>query len=187
MTENQMRFMEAVRNPHRFSDERATQNFNGDTEIHLDPDRRYGPQDRFSSMDNAAIAFGLTYYDYFFRGTFDHERGAFIYRIEENGLVYYQFGNFFTGDPVSNTFRANVVTGMVTRNITSDSSQRVAMVHTHPPNDGAFSSPDIRLAEGDYPLFPAMIIFLATEVESVLEIKKYVPNSDMDEWGLRIR
>ena len=191
---------EAIRNKYRRIDEIGTSD--GDTIIYLDPNKTYKPWDRFSSPDNAAIAFSWTYIDGALN--INREMGAIIYAVAWHGSTpfSYTFGSSWVGAEY------NVLLGII-QNVLSQEKHPlgsqitwVALAHTHPvSNSGAvrFSIQDMQLANGETWFTPpppfnipilnplsSMYVYVTSRNPVNIEVRKYTPNSGQNNMGTLI-
>ena len=156
---------EAIRNRHRRADEVGTAD--GDTVVFLDPNRRYRSWDRFSSPENAAIAFSLTYVDVGLSR--DREIGAYIYRVAGDMTTspHYTFGGRFVGRRNHTVFPMIRLALVPQRHPRGRNIAIVGQVHTHPISETGglwFSPQDMQLANGDSfeILLPAALMAVLT-------------------------
>ena len=192
---------ETIRNWYRRVDERGTGD--GNTEVYLDLGRVYEPWDRFSSLDNAAIAFSFTYLDEAL--SINKEMGASIYFVGYNMTSRltqsYMFGNPFKGQ--EHYVFGQIIAGRFSlENHPSGSTLHLkGMVHTHPVRSSGdspfFSGQDMEMANGDkltigdsniriaHPFGP-MTVYVSSRVPSngnIIEVRRYLPNIGLNEWG----
>ena len=150
------------------------------------------PWDPFSSMDNAAIAFGLMYTQE--ATDINREIGAYIYSVttgrRSNRSTHYSFGLPWIG------MHNNVIFGLIVHTLFYEfahpiGASPVALVHTHPRGDRNFSSQDRSLAHGVYNILglgiPGMPIFLSVNLTDEqgggMEVRRFDDSMNLENRG----
>ena len=142
------------------------------------------PWDKFSSMDTAAIAFGLMHTQ---RSTdMGREIGAMIYAVSDlrGNHSHYTFGRTWVGGP------RDVILGLALRIRYPEGSvlthSMVALAHTHPVDANWFSRPDTNIAHGGYNILrvPTMPVFMSVNFRSGgMEVRRYDNTMERHDWG----